>query len=153
IYMRLLWDVRPGTIIEIGSGLGGSALLLRDMARMVDIDCTVVSIDPTPPPASFDGVSFLKGDLHALRQAFRVHKLLASPRPWLVIVSSARTFAACTTVLEFFGSALKAGDHLVVEDGALADASQEGEHKGGPNTAISKYLEARPSVFEIVTTY
>jgi cephalosporin hydroxylase len=153
IYMRLLWDVRPATIIEIGSSLGGSALLLRDIARMAEIDCPVVSIDPTPPPASFDGISFLQGDLHSLRQTLRRHKLQASPRPWLVIVSSARTFAACTTVLEFFGNALKAGDHLIVENGALADPSQEEEHKGGPNAAISTYLEARPSAFEVVTAY
>jgi cephalosporin hydroxylase len=71
----------------------------------------------------------------------------------VVIASCAGTFAAGTAILEFFGNALKAGDHLIVENGALADPSQENEHKGGPNAAISKYLEARPSAFEVVTAY
>ena len=153
IYMRLLWDVRPGTIIELGSNVGGSALLLRDMARMANVDCPVVSIDATPPQISFKGISFIQGDAFSLRKTFRRHKLHASPRPWLVIASSAQTFAACTALIEFFGEALRDGDYLVVEDGALANLTPEDQYQGGPNAAIAKYLETHPSAFDIVTAY
>lgn len=153
IYMRLIADVRPATIIEIGSKAGGSALLFRDVARTFGIDCRVVSIDLIPPPVTFDGVAFLHGDVLSLEETFRRHDLHACPRPWLVIDDSAHTQEACMAVLTFFADALQDGEYLVIEDGALVDLGMAEKYEGGPNAAISSYFETHPSTFEIATEY
>ena len=153
IYMRLIWDAQPRTIIEIGSKAGGSALLFRDIARSFGLDCGVVSIDLRPPPASFEGIRFLEGDALSLGEAFRQYDLHACARPWLVIDDSAHTFAACTAVLEFFRATLHEGEYLVIEDGALADFGWADRYQGGPNAAIVHYFEANPEVFDVATNY
>ena len=153
IYMRLIAESRPSTIIEIGSKAGGSALLFRDVTRTLGIDCRVVSIDLIPPPATFDGVSFLQGDVLSLEETFRRHNLYACPRPWLAIDDSAHTQEACLAVLTFFSDALQEGEYLVIEDGALVDLGMAEKYQGGPNAAISMYFETHPSTFEIATEY
>ncbi len=153
IYMRLIAEVRPATIIEIGSKAGGSALLFRDLTRTFGIDCRVISIDLIPPPVAFDGIAFLQGDVLLLEETFRRHDLHACPRPWLVIDDSAHTQEACTAVLTFFADALEEGECLIIEDGALVDLGMAEKYQGGPNAAISTYFEMHPSTFEIATEY
>jgi hypothetical protein len=58
LYMRLIWETRPATIIEIGSDAGGTALWLSDLLRTYGPGGRVVSID-IKPPAPFVGVDNL----------------------------------------------------------------------------------------------
>lgn len=45
IYMRLLWDLKPRLILEVGSHSGGSALLFADLIDMLGLEAQVISID------------------------------------------------------------------------------------------------------------
>src|SRR5262245_16503991 len=96
IYLRLLQDIRPRTLLEIGSKAGGSALIFRDYGRMLDLDLEIVSIDIRCPTKLFEGIEFLEGDVNDLQSVFEVNGLDARPRPWLVVEDSAHTHAACT---------------------------------------------------------
>jgi hypothetical protein len=59
----LLWNLKPRTILEIGSKEGGSALWFADMATMLGIDAHVVSIDLLRVAGiKHDGITFLGGD-------------------------------------------------------------------------------------------
>jgi len=154
IYLRLLFEKRPRTIFEIGSKHGGSALLFRDMARMMEFPSEVVSIDISPPrEAAVDGVSFLAGDVRNLEGVFLAASLWSRPRPWMVIEDSAHTFEACTAALAFFAQNLQAGEYLVIEDGVLADLGLSDRYDGGPNRAIEHFLKKSPDVYEIDTSY
>src|ERR1700758_3730405 len=53
LYQKLIWQVKPRTIVEIGSYLGTSALWLADMLRLFDIDGCVLSVDIEPPRPPF----------------------------------------------------------------------------------------------------
>jgi cephalosporin hydroxylase len=153
IYMRLIWDLRPRTIYEIGSMAGGSALLLRDLARSFELDCDIVSIDLRPPALTLDGVRFLQGDVLDLSSVFEQNHLFERARPWLVIEDSAHTSHSCRATLEFFARQLQAGEHLVIEDGVLEDLGLSESYAGGPNAAIAAFLEDQPGVFEIASVY
>lgn len=50
IYQMLLWELKPKTILEIGSGNGGSAIWMSDLITIYKIYCKILSIDIHPPP-------------------------------------------------------------------------------------------------------
>ncbi len=160
IYIRLIHDQAPGSIFEIGSMLGGSALLFRDITRMFDFPCEIVSIDLNPPAIGpgTDGIRFLAGDANDLEAVFAANSLLHSPRPWLVIEDNGHTFKACTAVLDFCSHKLLPGEYLVMEDGVIDDLGLYGvlpteKYDGGPNRAIKKFLTENPGIFEIDEFY
>lgn len=153
IYLRLIWDTKPGTIFEIGSKAGGSALLFRDLGTLYGLDIQVVSIDLKPPSETFDGIDFVRGNVLSLKKTFRRHDLYRRPRPWLVVEDSAHTSEACTAALDFFGRNLLPGEYLVIEDGVLDDLGLAARYGGGPNAAIAEYLATKPTVFEVAADY
>ncbi|TPK22357.1 hypothetical protein FJ872_07040 [Mesorhizobium sp. B2-5-9] len=154
IYLRLLDQQRPASIIEIGSKHGGSALLFRDICRAMGIPSQIVSIDLDPPDLSVsEGIQFFQGDAANLKHPFRQHGLFDLPRPWLVIEDSAHSYAVCTSVLEFFEEHLHAGEYLVMEDGVLDDLGWSTQYQGGPNRAIADFLARESPTFEIDVDY
>src|SRR5262249_51663024 len=62
IYPQLLQELRPRTILEIGSGSGASALWLADLAPTLGLDAVVHSVDIPPATAEHAGVRFYRGD-------------------------------------------------------------------------------------------
>src|SRR6056297_4043053 len=66
IYMKLLWDLKPKTIIEIGSKFGGSAVFFADMAQVFGLEAHVYSIDLEPPGIDDPRITFLRGDVNHL---------------------------------------------------------------------------------------
>jgi cephalosporin hydroxylase len=153
LYLRLFQDARPRTLFEIGSKAGGSALLLRDFGRVLDLRLEVISIDIAKPEAKFEGVTFLEGDVHHLGRTFEQHQLDRCPRPWLVIEDSAHTADACTAALDFFAGRLRPGEWLAMEDGVLDELGLKEKYGGGPNQAIAQFLGTHPGVFEIGVEY
>lgn len=154
IYLRLIADARPRTIVEIGSKAGGSALLFRDFGNiLLDLPLEVVSIDLHRPPQTFEGVTFLEGDVRHLAATFETNGIAARPRPWLVVEDSAHTAQGCAAALDFFAERLLPGEWLVMEDGVLDDLGLSAQYQGGPNAAIRQFFAAHPGVFEIGTQY
>lgn len=155
IYMRLIWELKPRTLIEIGSHSGGSALLLADLlGNMGCADTEVISIDlEIPRELDDDRIRFLQGNVCDLESVFVQHGLESFVHPWLVIEDSAHTHEACTAALQFFEPRMRPGDVLVIEDGVLDDLGMSEQYQGGPNRAIREFLDAQPGRFEIATEY
>lgn len=153
VYLQLLHDAAPKTLIEIGSKAGGSALLFSDFAKMLELDCGVTSLDLDVPERTFEGVSFFQGDVRNLKEAFDAHDLYSLPRPWLIVEDSAHSAEGCSAALSFFAPLLRSGEWLVVEDGVLEDLGLSKQYGGGPNEAIALFMEAHPDVFEIGVRY
>ncbi|GAA4990658.1 CmcI family methyltransferase [Kitasatospora paranensis] len=110
-YPMLLAELGPGTIIELGSGSGGSALWLADVAEAHGLQPVIISIDRTAVDLKDDRVSFRTGDVRHLDEVLTDCDDL--PRPWLVIEDA---HAHVRTVLDFFDTRLTAGDYLLIED-------------------------------------
>jgi len=155
IYMRLIWDLKPQTLIEIGSHSGGSALLLADvMGNMCSAATEVISIDlEIPSGVEDDRIRFLQGDVRDLDNVLVARVLERLAHPWLVLEDSAHSYEGCTAALEFFEARMKPGDMLAIEDGVLDDLGMSAKYNGGPNRAIEEFLNARPDSFEIATEY
>ncbi len=142
LYPLLVWQVKPGTIIEIGSNAGGSALWLADLLRLSGLSGTVVSVDIVEVKDVRDPrVRFLRGDANNLAATLSNAVLAQLPRPWLVVEDSSHQYATCLSVMRFFDPLLKPGEYLVIEDGIVDDLGMQQQFDGGPNRAIRKFLE------------
>lgn len=153
IYLKLLWDLKPGTIIEIGSLSGGSGLFFSDQCRLLGLDTTVWSFDINPV-TGMDGpnLRFLGADIHCLDKSALPDILQSAPRPWLVIEDGPHTYSGCKAALTFFHQSLEAGDYIVVEDGNLRELGYL-SLEDGPNRAIKEFVASNASDYEVDRDY
>jgi cephalosporin hydroxylase len=45
LYMKLIWELKPGSIIEIGSFQGGSAIFYADLCQTYGLSTDIVTVD------------------------------------------------------------------------------------------------------------
>jgi cephalosporin hydroxylase len=152
LYMRLIWETKPSTIIEIGTQSGGAAVWMADMLNLFSIPGSVVSVDLKPPVPSYKpgNVQFIRGDANDIGATLTDDLLASLPRPWLVIEDSAHTFVTTLAVLRYFGDRLRSGEYIVIEDSNASEMGQADD--GGPAKSIATFLRERPD-FEIATGY
>ena len=154
IYMKLIWDLRPQSFIEIGTDKGGSALWFADILSNFNLPAKVISIDCRSSSEVTDArIEFLVGDVNNLSATLNEARLDALARPLLIVEDSAHTFTATTEALRFFSGALRAGDVLVIEDGILDQLGLSEQYDGGPNRAIAEFFARQPRCFEVMTQY
>ncbi len=152
LYLRLLQDLRPATVIEVGTAEGGSALWFADMMGVFGLAPRVVSIDIAAAVGfSDDRIAFIAGDALRLGGTLPAGVPDRLPHPWLVVEDSAHVYATTRAVLDFFHPRLAAGDYIVVEDGVvkfLPDPYYR-SFEDGPNRALEDFLAANPGSYEI----
>lgn len=115
IYQMMIWELKPKTIIELGSGNGGSAIWMADLLTAYGMDCKIISLDITPPPVEYKNVTFIQGDAYEIEASLNAEFLNQLPHPWLVIEDA---HVNVQQVLNYFHQFLKQGDYLNVEDSA-----------------------------------
>lgn len=155
LYPQLLWELKPRSIIEIGSLSGGSAAWLADTLNTFGIDGRVISIDLTTPSPSYipANVSFLRGDANDLASTLGADLLNVLPRPWLVIEDASHHYASTLAVLRFFDPLLRSGEYVIVEDANVTEMGVDAHFGGGPARAIAEFLHDRNRDYEIDTRY
>ena len=156
LYSMLLWDLRPGTIIEIGSKAGGGALWLGDTLRTFDIDCHVHSFDVVPvTDVTAPNVTFHRGNGQNLEAVIGDEMAASFERPLLVIEDADHTFETTIAVLRFFHRHTAPGDYVVVEDGNLSDVypALYPNHSSGPHRAIRAFLDDHSEDYVIDAAY
>lgn len=141
IYSMLIWNLRPGTIIEVGTYHGGSALWLADITRAFGLSTRIVSVDIQKFTAFADPrIEFVQGDTHKLSESLTDEFMNGLPRPLLVIEDSSHQYAGTLACMRFFDRWLRPGEYLLVEDGIADSFFSEGQYNGGPNRAIAEFF-------------
>jgi cephalosporin hydroxylase len=155
LYQKLIWQVKPRTVVEIGSYLGTSALWLADMLKMFEIEGQVLSLDlkPPRPPFERDDICFLQGDANCLEDSPLPDLLARCPRPLLVIEDSTHQSSTTLAVLRFFDKYLRRGEYIVVEDGLVTDLGVAHNYAGGPGLGISRFLATAGQRYEIDASF
>lgn len=156
LYMKLLWELKPQSVIEIGSKDGGTAGWFGDMLKLWGLPGTVASIDlhrPNKPWFCGDNVQFLQGDerdLTPLKMTFQ-----GLPHPWLVINDASHNADAILSSMRYLNEFMEQGDYFIIEDSFLTEAGLDwdGERKGGPGLAIAQFLHLYPEQYEIDSRY
>lgn len=138
ILPMLLWELKPASIFEIGSGTGASARWIADTIASLGLSSRVYSADIKPIREPYAGVNFLNGDCRSPETLFGRDLLSTAPRPYLVIEDA---HANVHNVLLYFDDFLIRGDYLFVEDSLL---------KGD---ALNAFLTASPHRYLVDTQY
>lgn len=112
ILNMLMWELKPQTIIEIGSGTGASAEYMADMAGAFNLDTTIYSFDIQPPADGSKRVKFLYADCNDIA-TFKGVDFSSLPHPWLVVEDA---HVNVSGVLGFFADFIVSGDYLFIED-------------------------------------
>lgn len=120
IIQQVLWDLRPATVIELGTFLGGSAIWLADMLRLMEIPSQVLSMDIDLSLISEharnikpNNVTFLQGDSNVVQKTFTNDLLQGLPHPWLVIDDAHTNVYG---VMKYFHGYMQTGDYFIMED-------------------------------------
>jgi cephalosporin hydroxylase len=116
IYPMLLWEVKPQTIIELGSGTGASAIWFADLMKIFKLPCHVFSVDLKTPELKYEGVSFIHGDCWSIEKVFDEDFLRNAPHPWLFIEDA---HVNVIGVFDYFHQYLMAHDYVVIEDSVI----------------------------------
>lgn len=113
ILPMLIWELKPGTVFEIGSGTGASACWIADTMETAGLSSRVYSTDVKPVAERYPGVQFLSGDCTSPASLFEPDLLRSAARPFLVIEDA---HVNVRNVLLYLDEFLKPGDYLFVED-------------------------------------
>ncbi len=138
IYQMLIWELKPRTIIEIGSGNGASAVWMADLAKAFAIDCEIFSLDINSPRMKSEDVNFLVGDCNFVQDVFTDELLVKLPHPWLVVEDAHINVHG---VLSHLHRHISVNDYLIVED--WEDKSDE----------IARFIGDYPESYRVDTYY
>ena len=136
IYSMMVWELKPATIIELGSGKGGSALWFADLLSQYRNSAHVYSIDISRPDLVYNGVTFIEQDIFRIEewmQSFSLH-----PRPWLVIEDAHVNIPG---VLKCMHNLLESDDYLVIEDSS------------GKQRDIDEFMKIHGNSYKVDTRY
>jgi cephalosporin hydroxylase len=156
LYQQLIWNLRPGTIIEIGSKAGGSGLYFGDLLANFGIDGHVRSFDVVPPTGvSHPAVTYEYGNGRALEESLSDQDIAAMARPFLIVEDADHTEETTRAVLDFFDRHLRPGDWMIVEDGNLSDIypEQYPNWTSGPHKALKTFLRERGDAYRAGAEY
>ena len=89
IYQHLIFELKPGTVFDIGTYAGGSALWFHDIARAMGLSPKVVTVDISMENVASSvkdhaGITFVEADISKPEAALPKDLLLECPHPWLV---------------------------------------------------------------------
>lgn len=120
LYTRLIWELQPKTILELGSYQGGSGLWFADhMSVLCDVPGGVHSFDLHTQciheNAKHPLLTFHHVDLSDVA-TFDENMLMALPHPWLVIDDA---HVQVFSIFSYLSDFLVSGDYYVIEDNPL----------------------------------
>ena len=81
LYPMIIWENRPATILEIGSGEGASAIWMADLCKSYNLTTQVKTIYKEQPEIEHKNVTFIEGDSKQISN-FSTKNL---PHPWIII--------------------------------------------------------------------
>ena len=113
LYWMIMQNVKPGVIIELGSGDGGSAIWLADIASALGIDAHVYSYDINKPQLNHEKVTFIEHDLLEIDEQFKppYWEMFAGRK---LLIEDAHV--NLKNVLNLFDNILSKDDYLIIED-------------------------------------
>ncbi len=154
LYPLLIWNLKPKTIIEIGSKNGGSAVWFGDLINNFNLNGHIFSVDIVQVKAvEHERVTFMEGNGRKLKNILSSDWINQLPRPLLVIEDADHTYETSHAVLNFFHPYLQLGDYIIIEDGIISDLTQDATYNSGPHRALKQFLSQYQADYEIDQDY
>jgi cephalosporin hydroxylase/SAM-dependent methyltransferase len=145
IYQELICKLRPDVIVEIGTHIGGGALMLAHLCDALGNGKVIgLDVDHTRVPAivvQHPRITLLEGD--ACASYDKVRPMIQASDRVLVIEDSSHTYENTLNVLRTFGGLVNLGGYFIVEDGICHHGLEVGPTPG-PYEAIETFVAEDP---------
>jgi cephalosporin hydroxylase len=122
LYPMIIQEIKPLTIIELGSGNGSSAIWMNDICKSINLDTIIYSLEihdikkklkENKMIKSLLDIHFINGDAYKIEKYFPSELLNILPHPWLIIEDCHHnTF----NIMNYFHNFLKKDDYMIIED-------------------------------------
>lgn len=109
----LIWEIKPGCIVEIGSGAGTSAEYLSDITKVFNLNTAIVSFDNTQVLKNVERVTFLYGDCNDPTTFEGICSFISNDRPTIFLEDAHQNVEE---VLKYLLCFAKPGDYFLIED-------------------------------------
>lgn len=116
ILNMLIWELKPGCIVEIGSGNGSSAEYFSDITQVYKLNTKIVTFDINPVQKQYERVSYNYGDCNNIETFNCIEKFIDKDKPTLFVEDAHVNVSGTLKKLLTYA---KPGDYFFVEDGAL----------------------------------
>jgi len=122
IYPMILQDIKPKTIIELGSGNGSSAIWMNDLCKSFQLDAKIYSLEihdikidlkKKKMYKSLIDINFIQGDAYKINTYFPQNLLEKLEHPWLIIEECHHN---TYNIMKYFHNFLENGDYVIIED-------------------------------------
>ncbi len=151
IYTELLAELRPRTIVEFGSNMGGSALWLADTVQALQLsETTIYTLDVAYLHEYKDHrINYLHCDVSDIRAHLPDTLVGKWQHPLLMIDDASHQYQHSLNILHFFDEISSPGDYIIIEDGSASIMDAEDQYDGGPHRAIYEFMTQRNDEYEI----
>lgn len=112
IYQMMINEIKPATIIEIGS-TEASLNWLRDMCNINNVGAEIIGVDQIKPENLPIKSNFIQGDIKDIADILPFELLKNLPHPFLIIEDA---HVHLEVILEHFDKSMLFNDYLVIED-------------------------------------
>jgi cephalosporin hydroxylase len=154
IYPMILQDIKPKTIIELGSGNGSSAIWMNDLCKSFEINTAIFSLEiedikPILKEKSLYrelvDINFIQGDAYEIETFFPKEFLEKLDHPWLIIEDCHHN---TYDIMVYFHKFLKKNDYIIIEDPDEIDTGNELE-----GLSLIKFMKKYNNKYVVDTKY
>lgn len=149
-YQEIIAELHPGLIVESGTRYGGAALYFSAIARLVNPEARVLTVDIDASlidQRMYDdpAIEFMCASSTDASVATRIVELRKHiPGPVFVILDSDHAMSHVLGEMLALRPLLKRGDYLIVEDGNINGHPVLPGWGDGPYEAIAEYCKRHP---------
>tara|TARA_R100001086_G_scaffold249397_1_gene189010 strand:+ start:3823 stop:4494 length:672 start_codon:yes stop_codon:yes gene_type:complete len=116
IYSSLLCDLKPKTLIELGTGYGGSSIWYYDVLKSNGINTKIITFDIEKPLKYFPEIQYETFDVSNIDE----YDFSNCEHPWLIIEDC---HLHLPHILKTFDNLITNEDYIVIEDNTLGKQS------------------------------
>lgn len=141
VYQEMMYDLRPGLVIETGTAFGGSALFLASVCDLLGHG-SVLSVDlrPRNPRPVHPRIEYLEGSSTDPAIFGQVRQRAAEVANVVVMLDSDHSCAHVLDELRLYSTLVPPGSYVVVEDTNVNGHPVVPEFGPGPMEAVDGFL-------------
>jgi cephalosporin hydroxylase len=155
IYPIILQEIKPKTIIELGSGNGSSAIWMNDICKIHNLDTQILSLEIHDIKPRLQNkninlddyrINFIKGDAYKIEEYFPPSLLQSLPHPWIIIEDCHHN---TYNIMKYLDKFLEKSDYLIIEDPDEVDTS----NKTKEGLSIMLFMKEHHNDYVVDTRY
>lgn len=148
VTMELFWALKPCVLIETGTAQGGSATFYADIAKALDIDCKIITVDVNPK-WNYDpdtrGITSLVGystdpSISNVIRMMVIAERNRHDRAVILTLDSDHSEVNVLEELRLYSDLVTTGSYAIVEDTNVNGHPSYPDHGPGPWEAVQKFL-------------